>query len=232
MSAQIILDNNTFTLIHRTNKKIKRVSLALENKNEIIVKTPLKFKSHKIKEIVFEHKDWILRALHKVPAKNHFDFVTGGEIPFLGTNYPMILKQNDEIKNVKFSFDSTQFIVEYNNINKTYDDFIDGMKTFYKHNAIKIIDPIFDEWTFKTNLLPNKTSYRFTKTRWGSCSFENNISINYKLLQFDKRCIEYVVLHELCHITHKNHSKKFWDLVSFYMPEYKDVEKQLKSKLF
>ena len=228
----VTLNNQSFELIHRTNKKIKRVSLSLENKNEIIVKTPLKFKSHMVKEVVFEHKDWILRAIHKVPSKNHFDFITGGKIPFLGVEYPMILKQNNDVKNVKFSFDSEQFKVEYNEIKQSYDDFIEGMKTFYKYNAIKIIDPIFDEWTYKTKLLPNNITYRFTKTRWGSCSYENNISINYKLLQFDKKCIEYVVLHELCHIEHKNHSKKFWDLVSYYMDDYKDVEKQLRSKLF
>ena len=78
---EIILDNTVFTLIHRTNKKIKRISLALENRSEIIVKTPLKFKSHMIKEIVFEHKDWILRTLNKVPSKNSFDFISGGEVP-------------------------------------------------------------------------------------------------------------------------------------------------------
>ena len=77
MSHQITLDNHTFTLIHRTNKKIKRISLALENKNEIIVKTPLKFKSHMIKEIVYEYKEWILKSIQKVPSKNSFDFVSG-----------------------------------------------------------------------------------------------------------------------------------------------------------
>ena len=70
---QITLDNHTFTLIHRTNKKIKRVSLSLENSDEIIIKTPLKFKSHKIKEIAYDYKDWILRSKNKVPSKNSFD---------------------------------------------------------------------------------------------------------------------------------------------------------------
>ncbi|MEA3498204.1 MAG: SprT family zinc-dependent metalloprotease [Campylobacterota bacterium] len=232
MSQQITLDNNTFTLIHRTNKKIKRISLAIENKDEIIIKTPLKFKVHRLKEIVYEYEDWILNSIKKVPFKNQFDFVSGGKIPFLGTQYPMRLKQNDKIKNVKFTFIDEQFIVEYNNETQSYDDFIGGLKTFYKHNAIKIIDPIFDEWTYKTQLFPNKIGYRFAKGRWGSCSYENNISINYKLLQFDIKCIEYVVLHELCHIEEKNHSKKFWNLVSSYMGDYKSVEKELRGKLF
>lgn len=232
MPHQVTLDNQTFTVIHRTNKKIKRVSLSLENKDEIVVRTPLKFKAHQVKEIVYEYKDWILRSINKVPSKNAFDFVTGGTVPFLGQNYPMTMDQNEKIKNVKFKFLGDSFVVEFNPTKQSYDDFMDGLRTFYKHMAEKIIDPIFDEWCHKTQLFPNKIGYRYAKTRWGSCSFENNISINYKLLQFDKQCIEYVVLHELCHIEHKNHSKHFWDKVSFYMPEYKMVEKRIKSKLF
>ena len=232
MSQQIILDNHTFELVHRTNKKIKRISLALENKNEIIIKTPLKFPSHKIKEIAYEYKDWILRSVTKVPSKNSFDFVSGGVVPFLGGNYPLDLQVNENMKNVRFSFDDEVFTVEYNEECSRYEDFIDGLKLFYKFNAQKVIDPIFDEWTYKTQLFPDKIGYRYAKGRWGSCSGVNNISINYKLLQFEKKAIEYVVLHELCHIQEKNHSKKFWDLVSFYMPDYKKVEMILKSKLF
>ena len=232
MSHQITLDNHNFTLIHRTNKKIRRISLVIENKDEIIVKTPLKFKSHMIKEIVYDYKDWILKSLIRVPSKNEFDFVSGGKVPFLGVSYPMILEENNKIKNVKFNLIDDKFMVQYNNEKQTYDDFINGLKIFYKYNSIKIIDPIFDEWTYKTKLYPNNISYRFVKTRWGSCSMQNNISINYKLLQFDKKCIEYVVLHELCHIKEKNHSKKSWNLVSLYMPQYKEVEKILKNKLF
>lgn len=232
MSQQITLDNHIFTLIHRTNKKIKRVSLALENKNEIIVQTPLKFKSHLLKEIVYEYKEWILKSLEKVPSKNSFDFVSGGMIPFLGKSYPMNLLHNDEMKNVRFTLVDEVFIVEYNSLYHRYEDFIEGLKLFYKYNAQKIIDPLFDKWIQKTELIPNKVGYRYAKGRWGSCSSINNISINYKLLQFERAAIEYVVLHELCHIREKNHSQKFWNLVSLYMPEYKKVEATLRSKLF
>ncbi len=140
MSHQITLDNKTFTLIHRTNKKIKNISLSLENKDEIIIKTPLKFKSHMLKEIAYEHKDWILRSLNRVPAKNSFDFVSGGTIPFLGVNYPIDLIEDEKMKNVKFSFVDDAFIVQYNAQKQSYDDFIDGLKRFYKYNAIKMLN--------------------------------------------------------------------------------------------
>ena len=232
MSQQITLDSYTFTLIHRTNKKIKRISLTLENKNEIIVKTPLKFKSHMIKEVVYEYKEWILKSIQRVPSKNSFDFVSGGVIPFLGKQYPMNLVINESMKNVKFSLNDEVFMVEYNETCNEYEDFIEGLKLFYKYNAPKIIDPLFEKWSDQTQFFPNKVGYRYAKGRWGSCNHINNISINYKLLQFEQKVIEYVVLHELCHIQEKNHSKKFWDLVSFHMPDYKKIESLLKSKLF
>ena len=232
MPQQIILDNHTFTLTHRTNKKIKRISLTLVSKDEILIKTPLKFKTHLLKDIAYEHKNWILRSISKVKPKNYFDFVTGGVIPFLGKDYNIILEQNQKIKNVKFSLKDDTFLIQYNDEKKHYNDFINGLKKFYKYNAIKIIDPLFDKWCFKTKLYPNKIGYRSAKTRWGSCSVSNNISINYMLLQFDLEAIEYVVLHELCHIQEKNHSKRFWELVSFYMPHYKIVQQRLKNKVY
>ncbi|MEA3316005.1 MAG: SprT family zinc-dependent metalloprotease [Campylobacterota bacterium] len=229
---QIILDGHSFILVHRTNKKIKRVSLTIENKDEIILKTPLKFKQHLLKQIVYEHKDWILNHIKRATPKNSFDFVSGETIPFLGKDYPMRLIKDDEVKNIKFEFINNEFLIYYNNLEQTYEEYIDALKLFYKINAKKIINPIFDKWIEKTELIPNKISYRFNKTRWGSCSYENNISINYKLLQFKEEVIEYVVLHELAHIKEKNHSKRFWSIVSFYIPNYKVLENQLKSKLF
>jgi len=224
----IFLDNFKFTLIHRTNKRIKRVSLSLENNSEIIVKTPLKFKSHKIKEIVLSHKDWILRTINKLPAKNKFDFIYGGVIPFLGEKYPLKLIPDENIKNVKVEFKDNVFYFYHNPTINEYQDFLNGLKKFYKKVACKYIDPLFDKWCFITKLYPEQITYRYAKKRWGSCSYKNNISINYMLLQFPVEAIEYVVLHELCHIKEKNHSKRFYNLLSLYMNDYKTREEILK----
>ena len=133
----------------------------------------------------------------------------------------------------KVKFEDNKFIIYHNSIIHTeYDNFHDGLKKFYKLNAIKIIDPLFDIWTHKTSLIPNEIGYRFAKRRWGSCSGIDNISINYMLLQFPIKAIEHVVLHELCHIKEKNHSKRFWNLVSLNMSDYKKQEDILKMKLF
>jgi predicted metal-dependent hydrolase len=224
---QVTLNNTVFTIIHHTNKKIKRVSLVLQSQSEIVIKTPLKFKAHKIKEIVYQHQEWILSTLENKPIKSKFEFVTGGELPYLGKKYPLKLLSDKSVINVKFIFEEECFIVKHNPQTNTYEEFMEGLKQFYKFNAPKVINPLVENWSHKMELFPNKLGYRFAKTRWGSCSSCNNISLNYMLLQFDIEVIEYVVVHELSHITHKNHSSKFWSLVSYYLPHYKKLEQQM-----
>ena len=228
----IYIDDIKLNLIHRTNKKIKRISLSLENKSDIIIKTPLGVKSHQLRELVTYHKKWILNTINKVPVKNTFDFVHGGKLPFLGQQYPIKLEQNDKIINVKVDLKDDIFYIYYNEMHQTYEDFTLGLIKYYKKVAQKTIDPLFDKWCYETKMYPENISYRKAKRRWGSCSYKNNISINYMLLQFPIDAIEYVVLHELCHIEEKNHSKRFWNLVSLYMPDYKKKEEILKAKLF
>ena len=75
---------------------------------------------------------------------------------------------------------------------------------------------------------PNKVRIRDLNYAWGSCSAKKNISINEKLAKYSEREIEYVILHELCHLKHMNHSKQFWNLVEEYMPDYKSIRKELK----
>ena len=76
---------------------------------------------------------------------------------------------------------------------------------------------------------PNKVRIKDLKYAWGSCSANRNITINKKLAQKDEEVIEYVVLHEMCHLKYMNHSEKFWDLVEINMPEYKKYRKILKT---
>ena len=80
----------------------------------------------------------------------------------------------------------------------------------------------------ETGLIPNKIRIKDIKYAWGSCSSNKNITINQKLISYSEDAIRYVILHELCHLKHMNHSKEFWDLVQKYMTEYKQVKKEFK----
>jgi len=74
----------------------------------------------------------------------------------------------------------------------------------------------------------SQITIRDQKTRWGSCSSKGTLSFNYKLMLAPPKVLDYVVVHELCHLTHMNHSKEFWQAVESVMPDYKIHRKWLK----
>ncbi len=73
-----------------------------------------------------------------------------------------------------------------------------------------------------------KVSIRSQKTRWGSCSGKGNLNFNYRIAALPERLVDYIVVHELCHLAELNHSKRFWALVSKSLPNYKDLNAELK----
>jgi len=74
----------------------------------------------------------------------------------------------------------------------------------------------------------NKIAIRDQQTRWGSCSSNQNLNFNYRILFLPDDLVDYLIVHELCHLKEMNHSQKFWDLVRLAIPDYKEKSKKLK----
>ena len=115
---------------------------------------------------------------------------------------------------------------------KKIEDFkIKNIDSFYKKEILKYLPDLVQEYSIKMNLIPTSISYRKNKRTWGSCNYKNGLNFNILLMKFPIELMEYVIIHELAHIQHKNHSKNFWDLVESYCPDYKKREKIFKSFL-
>ena len=102
----------------------------------------------------------------------------------------------------------------------------------YRQKAKEIIPPLVVQYSEKMQLYPNRISFRKNKSRWGSCSSKDNLSFNIMLIQTPLPFIEYVVVHELAHIRHKNHSKAFWKLVQEILPDYKQRKQITQNRYF
>lgn len=104
----------------------------------------------------------------------------------------------------------------------------DKVDVFYKQKAQEILPSIVEKYAHKMNLFPSSVKFRKTKSRWGSCSFNNVINLSTNLMKLPFSCVDYVVIHELAHIKHKNHSKAFWECVEAYCPSFKEEERRIK----
>ena len=128
-----------------------------------------------------------------------------------------------KIPELHFVFDES---IDYGNkiekiINKMYMQIIQ-----------KQLDYTMKKVTNMVGLAPKKYRVRDMKSAWGSCSSTKNISIALKLIEYSPKAFEYVVLHEVCHLKHMNHSKQFWQMVEGYMPDYKKYKKELNSSKY
>lgn len=103
---------------------------------------------------------------------------------------------------------------------------------FYRQQAKKYIFERTGELAKKYGFLYEKIRITGAKTRWGSCSSKKTLSFSYRLLYYPIECIDYVIIHELCHLRQMNHSTKFWKEVEAIMPNYAVAEGILKSKKY
>ena len=98
-----------------------------------------------------------------------------------------------------------------------------------EQNYLKtVVTKSIEKYARNVGEVPNKVTIKEMKSAWGSCTGNRNISINSRLAKKEEKLIEYVVLHEICHLKHMNHSKEFWKLVEKNMKEYKMCRKLLK----
>lgn len=103
------------------------------------------------------------------------------------------------------------------------------LEAFLKHTATDYITPRTHQLAEKMGLKFSRISFKQQKTRWGSCSAKKNLNFNWRLVHFDPKVIDYVIIHELAHLKHLDHSKAFWALVAKYDPKYKEHKKVLKN---
>jgi predicted metal-dependent hydrolase len=100
----------------------------------------------------------------------------------------------------------------------------------YKNQALDLVKNKLEHFNKFYNFKYNKVTVRNQSTRWGSCSKSGNLNFNYKLALLPENLVDYVVVHELCHLGEFNHSKNFWDLVARTVPNYKDRRQELRVK--
>ena len=128
----------------------------------------------------------------------------------------------------KFILDKSAWIEEV--FKKQKEEKIDAIKEklYSDDEFIDVINNSVNKYSNLMKLYPKKITIKPLKYAWGSCSSKKNISFNSELIYKEKDVIDYVVVHELAHIVHKNHSTAFYKMIAKYLPDYKNRENLFK----
>ena len=209
-----------------TKKKIKNFIIRIYPDLRIAISVPLYASSKDIENFIQGKKEWIEITLNKIKiAKENKNNLKENIIRILSKKIEKKIIESD-LERIRLT-DTSIYI---------YSKDIDNAKIEKKLLEWKVekLKVILDEYLEKyTKLLNTNINYYQIKkisSAWGIYhKKENYITFNFDLIEKDIECIEYVVLHELCHIFYMNHQKNFWTLVEKYMPDYKIRRKNLKN---
>ena len=204
---------------HIVNKRLKHTYLSFDDEGNLVIKSP-KVSSAYIEALLLKKSAWIRRSQEKLLQKKGKlpAFSEESRLYYKGHAYPLVMKQHEK-KRCILHFDTECFTLSY----ARYDErlFRKQIDAFYRAEAKEEIPVLLEKWSAIMKLTYNQLSFRKAKRQWGSCSGKNNLSFNTMVMKLPPEVIEYIVVHELAHITHKHHQKAFWDCVAYYLPDYK-----------
>ena len=218
-------------LITRTKRK-KTISILIKGGN-VEVKAPFNLKQNEIDAFILKKEKWIKnkillqKKIKQLPKKK---FINGEIFKFLGKD--LILKIN--ISDAKKTYIKNDYICLdlKDNTKNNRDKIKKELELFYRSFSEKILKEKTLIESKKMNLKVEKIKVRSYKNRWGSCSSNGDISYNWKLIMAPEKIINYVIIHELCHLIHFNHSSDYWWEVSKEHPNYKESKEWLKSNQY
>lgn len=206
----------------------RTVAIQIHPDRRIELKVPLLYNINEVEPFLVKHHRWIFNRLDTPEKKSREPkkYVDGELHYFLGKQYPI------------------KIIISPENTVVFQDDTI---VIYAKYDLPELIEVLLEKWYFtqaravfqkisipltkqmaKYNVAPKSFTIKKMKTRWGSCSSKGSVNLNLDLIKLPEGCIKAVILHELCHLVHMNHSKEFYALMTAEMPDWKVWDKQLK----
>ena len=216
-------------MITYTRKQKKRgfnLTLKVEPSGEVVVYAPKLTPKFMLDQFVKKNQDWIIKQ--KVRLKNKKPLIGDSFVYLFGKRYSLAIKEINQPTSGFYVFKNELVYQPPATTHLPTKIPKKRLESFLKNTAESYILPRTHQLAQEMRLKFKKVSLRQQKTRWGSCSSQKNLNFNWRLVHFEPKVIDYVIIHELAHLKHMNHSKAFWSLVAQFDPDYKKHRKALK----
>lgn len=197
----------------------------------VIVTAPEKADHEKIQQKIQSKARWIIKQLRKFekyqPLSKPKEYVSGETHLYLGRQY-LLKVEKSKTESVKLK--GRYLKVKTKDPDKAEELVFDWYRLKAKVHFSNILDDLIPQFE-KHDVRVKELIIRKMKSRWGSCTNEGVITLNLHLIKAPKRCIEYVILHELCHLIHHKHDARFYQLLNSMMPNWKKWKEKLEITL-
>lgn len=206
----------------------KTLGITVTPEMEVIVTAPLKASMKRINALVAKRAPWILKQqsffLAFYPKQPPKRYISGETHLYLGRQYRLKIRKGrrEEVK-LHGRFIDVSCIKQLR-VKQL-------LKSWYLYLAELKFVSLLDKWAEDFDILPPKVAIREMPKRWGSCTVNGKVILNPELIKAPTGCIEYVIVHELCHLVHRNHSQKFIMLQSKIMPDWERWKMRLERLL-
>ncbi len=183
----------------------------------VLLKTP-KISNTFIENLLHEKESWIRKHISKIEESKQKEIVLEDEVLLFGEIYSI---DSEEATSLREKLNKTTL----NNQSRALKHY----QEFYKTKATEYLSQRLEYYSEIMNLDYKELKFRKMKSRWGSCSSKRTITLNTELIKVKKELIDYVLVHELAHLVHMNHSREFHSFVDLYVENSKNVRKELKN---
>ncbi len=226
---KIEINGQTVAYSIQRSFRARHVRLVVRGEKGLTVVLPSGYDLDHLPVLLQEKSQWILKSLarYSQAPRNGAgrELRSGSRIPYLGQKLKIVKSQLLTVPE-SIRLDGDQLLINLNN-HKIKLSLV--VEWWYRQQAEKLIKKKVAELCPRLRVSCNRIVIKGAKTRWGSCSRKGNVNFNWKLMMVPEPVLDYVVIHELCHLKEMNHSSKFWQLVGEHCPEWRKHRQWLKN---
>ena len=214
-----------YDLIKTRRTKTSEISV---DKDNVIIRVPTSKSNLEIENIVKEKSKWIYKKQLELKKQKSSivkpTFSPDTTVPYFGKNHILKIKLDQKKNSVKFQ--NSKLIINLTSKRPVKKEIQQVYEKWLRSKASKYLMSKTVKLGVKTGLKPSKITIKDLKGRWGSAS-KGVISLNSNLMKCPKDVINYIIIHELCHLKIQDHSYKYWNLVRNHYPKYQEKVKDL-----
>lgn len=216
--------------LKRTGRR--SIGISIDKNGAITVAGPYRVSETTIRELLEKKASWILDKLSAIEAQAAGSdgpraFIDGEGYLYMGRVYKLKLIEDRLLKRPVVRLGENSLEV-YHKVPEKPEELRAVLREWYVAQFAKKLEGRLPAYSQQIGVSPGRVTIREQKTRWGSCSSSGNLNFNWKLVMAPVEVMDYVIVHELCHMKELNHSSNFWALVGKVCPDYKNHRKWLK----